>query len=48
MSGAGSIACTIIGNTDVPVKVIKWSRAANGTLTCSSSADFKFEPKECN
>ncbi|WP_307718567.1 pilin [Massilia violaceinigra] len=47
VTGAGSIECTMIGNSDVLGKTIKWARVATGAWACTSSADPKFVPKEC-
>jgi type IV pilus assembly protein PilA len=50
--GSASIACTMIGGTDVNGKVMTWSRATTGVWTCAStlaSAAIKarIAPKTC-
>ncbi|MDQ1833146.1 pilin [Massilia scottii] len=47
-AGAGSIQCTMLGNSDVLGQTIKWTRTAGtGKWDCTSSANAKFVPKEC-
>ncbi|MDQ1812792.1 pilin [Massilia sp. CCM 9210] len=48
INGAGSIECTMIGNSDVTGQTIKWERTAgDGKWACTSSVNDKFKPKEC-
>nr|WP_308610546.1 pilin [Massilia frigida] len=47
VTGAGTITCTLLGNTAVLGKAVTWTRADTGAWSCSSTADDKYKPKEC-
>lgn len=48
---AGTLVCTLIGNSQVNGKTITWTRAAdsagNGTWTCATEVAAKLSPREC-
>ena len=52
-AGAGTIQCTMLGNTSVATKTVTWTRTAdtvggaNGTWSCATTAAAKLAPKEC-
>ncbi|WP_373890102.1 pilin [Massilia sp. DJPM01] len=47
VTGAGMLSCTLLGNTAILGKVVNWHRVDTGVWTCSSTADAKYVPKEC-
>ena len=53
-TGASSIECALIGNTQINGKVIKWTRTADnadgtaGTWSCSTQVAEKLRPKTCS
>ena len=45
----GNISCTLIGGAGVgdSSQYIRWTRAASGTWSCSTTADAKYRPSTC-
>ncbi|NHZ38452.1 pilin [Massilia sp. CCM 8692] len=54
LDGAGTLQCTLKGNSHINGKTIVWTRSADnaatavsGTWSCSSTVLLKWAPKEC-